>query len=112
MYGDSQSTSTAPAAEAAAPSVISSPAGRRWLPANRWARRALYGVAGLLGLWALGWLAVPPVLKWQGEKIASEQLGRAAIEPFLPREGRCLLDLAAPKERLDFCVRHAARSIA
>ena len=77
MYGDSQSTSTAPAAEAAAPSVISSPAGRRWLPANRWARRALYGVAGLLGLWALGWLAVPPVLKWQGEKIASEQLGRA-----------------------------------
>ena len=77
MYGDSQSTSTAPAAEAAAPSVISSPAGRRWLPANRWARRALYGVAGLLGLWALGWLAVPPLLKWQGEKIASEQLGRA-----------------------------------
>ena len=77
MYGDSQSTSTAPAAEASAPSVISSPAGRRWLPANRWARRALYGVAGLLGLWALGWLAVPPLLKWQGEKIASGQLGRA-----------------------------------
>ena len=62
---------------AAAPSVISSPAGRRWLPANRWARRALYGVAGLLGLGALGWLAVPPLLKWQGEQIASEQLGRA-----------------------------------
>ena len=77
MYGDSPSTPPAPAAEAAAPSVISSPAGRRWLPANRWARRALYGVAGLLGLWALGWLAVPPLLKWQGEKIASGQLGRA-----------------------------------
>ena len=34
-------------------------------------------MAGLLGLWALGWLAVPPLLKWQGEKIASGQLGRA-----------------------------------
>lgn len=31
----------------------------------------------LLGLWALGWLGLPPLLKWQGEKIASAQLGRA-----------------------------------
>ncbi|QTD43910.1 DUF748 domain-containing protein [Ottowia testudinis] len=82
MYDDSQSPSSAPAAGAAAASAVkhpdaASPARRRWLPANRWARRALYGVAGLLGLWALGWLAVPPLLKWQGEKIASEQLGRA-----------------------------------
>lgn len=53
------------------------PARRRWLPANRWLRRALYGVAGLLGLWAVSWLGVPPLLKWQGEKLASEQLGRA-----------------------------------
>ena len=47
------------------------------LPANRWARRAIWTVAGVLGLWAVGWLAVPPLLKWQAQKIASEQLGRA-----------------------------------
>ena len=47
------------------------------LPANRWARRAIWTVAGVLGLWALGWLAVPPLLKWQAQKIASAQLGRA-----------------------------------
>ncbi|MBK8665868.1 MAG: DUF748 domain-containing protein [Burkholderiales bacterium] len=34
-------------------------------------------MAGLLGLWAIGWLGLPPLLKWQGEKIGSEQLGRA-----------------------------------
>ncbi|MDO5692836.1 MAG: DUF748 domain-containing protein [Pseudomonadota bacterium] len=47
------------------------------MPTHRWARRALWAGAGLLGLWVLGWLAVPPLLKWQGEKIASAQLGRA-----------------------------------
>ena len=46
-------------------------------PARRWLRRALFAVGGLLALWAIGWLGLPPLLKWQGEKIASEQLGRA-----------------------------------
>lgn len=41
-----------------------------------WVRRAVYGVAALLGLWLLTWLAAPPLVKWQGEKVASEQLGR------------------------------------
>ncbi|TXK33334.1 DUF748 domain-containing protein [Ottowia sp. GY511] len=50
---------------------------KRHLPANRWARRAVWTVTGVLGLWAVGWLAVPPLLKWQAQKIASEQLGRA-----------------------------------
>ena len=46
------------------------------LPAHRWARRAIWTVVGVLGLWVLGWLLVPPLLKWQAQKIASEQLGR------------------------------------
>ena len=36
----------------------------------------LWSVVALLGLWALGWLALPPLIKWQGEKIASQELGR------------------------------------
>ena len=43
---------------------------------NRWARRAAWGVAGLLGLWLLAWLAVPPIARAQIEKHASEILGR------------------------------------
>ena len=43
---------------------------------RRWTRRLAYAVAALLGLWLLTWLAVPPLAKWQGEKIGSEQLGR------------------------------------
>ena len=74
MSGQSQSPDS-PRRSPASPS--SGP--RRWvrLPPHRWARRAIWGAAGVLGLWAVGWLAVPPLLKWQGEKIASEQLGRA-----------------------------------
>ena len=42
----------------------------------RWLRRLAYTLGGLLALWALAWAAVPPLLKSQVEKIASEQLGR------------------------------------
>lgn len=39
--------------------------------------RRLYGLAGLIVfLWILGWLVVPPVLRSQGEVLASEFLGR------------------------------------
>ena len=38
--------------------------------------RAAWLVATLLLIWALAWLAVPPLLKFQAEKIASETLGR------------------------------------
>ncbi|WP_324433034.1 DUF748 domain-containing protein [Ottowia sp.] len=76
MSGDSPST---PSDHPAAPAVAQAPAPARPVasPQRRWARRALYAVGGLAALWGVGWLAVPPLLKWQGEKIASAQLGRA-----------------------------------
>lgn len=43
---------------------------------HRWLRRALGAVLGLLLLWALAWLAVPPLAKHLIQKNASEQLGR------------------------------------
>ncbi|TAM44841.1 MAG: DUF748 domain-containing protein [Burkholderiaceae bacterium] len=46
------------------------------LKRNKWARRGAWTIVGVLVLWAIGWLAVPPVLKSQAQKIASEQLGR------------------------------------
>ena len=41
-----------------------------------WVKRIAQIVAGVLLLWALGWLLVPPLLRIQGEKIATEKLGR------------------------------------
>ena len=41
-----------------------------------WLRRAAWALASVLGLWALAWLAVPPLVKNQLEKIATDQLGR------------------------------------
>ncbi len=41
-----------------------------------WRRRAAWAVGSLLLLWALAWAAVPPVVKSQIEKIASDKLGR------------------------------------
>ncbi|OGB29734.1 MAG: hypothetical protein A3F78_17825 [Burkholderiales bacterium RIFCSPLOWO2_12_FULL_61_40] len=41
-----------------------------------WLRRALWGLGGLLALWALAWAAVPPLLKGQVEARGSEALGR------------------------------------
>ena len=41
-----------------------------------WARRVAGGLIGVVLLWALGWLLVPPLLRSQGEKIATEKLGR------------------------------------
>ncbi len=43
---------------------------------NQWFRRLVVTVAGLLGLWALAWALVPPILKSQAEKIVGEELGR------------------------------------
>lgn len=42
-----------------------------------WARRVAGGLLGIALLWALGWLLVPPLLRSQGEKIATEKLGRS-----------------------------------
>lgn len=44
--------------------------------APAWRRRAAWSLGGLLLLWALAWAAVPPIVKSQLEKIASEKLGR------------------------------------
>ena len=41
-----------------------------------WLWRTLTAVGALLLLWAVTWLAVPPLLKWQLQKQASAQLGR------------------------------------
>ncbi len=41
-----------------------------------WRRRFVWALAGLVAVWAVGWLAVPPILKSQAEKIAGQQLGR------------------------------------
>ncbi|SFN15790.1 DUF748 domain-containing protein [Variovorax sp. OV329] len=43
---------------------------------NKWVRRAVIALAVLLALWAIAWAAVPPILKSQVQKIASEKLGR------------------------------------
>ena len=43
---------------------------------NKWVRRAVVALAVLLTLWAIAWAAVPPILKSQAQKIASEKLGR------------------------------------
>ncbi len=46
------------------------------LASRPWLRSLGYCLGGLLAFWALAWLAVPPILKSQAEKIASEKLGR------------------------------------
>ncbi|MBS0340450.1 MAG: DUF748 domain-containing protein [Proteobacteria bacterium] len=46
------------------------------LKENKWVRRAVVALAVLLTLWAIAWAAVPPILKSQVQKIASEKLGR------------------------------------
>ncbi|MDP3227073.1 MAG: DUF748 domain-containing protein [Acidovorax sp.] len=44
---------------------------------HRWLRPALRAVAGLIVLWLVTWVAIPPLVKGPLERIASEQLGRA-----------------------------------
>ena len=41
-----------------------------------WHRRAIWAVVSVLGLWALGYVLVPVIVKSQIEKIASAKLGR------------------------------------
>ncbi len=43
---------------------------------HRWLRGAAWALGALLLFWAVTWLAVPPLLKSQVQKIASEKLGR------------------------------------
>ncbi|CAN7634660.1 DUF748 domain-containing protein [Acidovorax sp. LjRoot117] len=44
---------------------------------HRWFRPAACTLAGLIGVWAVAWLAVPPLLKGPLERAATAQLGRA-----------------------------------
>jgi len=46
------------------------------LKQNKWVRRGIVALLVLLALWAIAWLAVPPIAKSQIQKIASEKLGR------------------------------------
>lgn len=41
-----------------------------------WARRAGWALGVVLALWGLGWLAVPPLFKYEVQKLATEKLGR------------------------------------
>ncbi|MFG5409187.1 hypothetical protein ABXN37_15110 [Piscinibacter sakaiensis] len=41
-----------------------------------WIRRGAWALAIVLGGWGLAWLALPPVLRWQGESRLAEALGR------------------------------------
>lgn len=50
---------------------------RTWHAPVRWRRWLVRGLAGLLVLWLLGWLGLPPLLKAQIESRASAALGRA-----------------------------------
>jgi hypothetical protein len=43
---------------------------------SRWLRRLVYLLAAIAALWVLAWGLVPPLLKSQAEKAASQQLGR------------------------------------
>ncbi len=43
---------------------------------KKWLKGAAWTVGGVLALWAVAWLAVPPIVKSQLQKIASEKLGR------------------------------------
>ncbi|MDR2238868.1 MAG: DUF748 domain-containing protein [Zoogloeaceae bacterium] len=62
-------------AEISATETSSAAAGRRSRLAC-WGRRLAWTVAALLALWCLLWLAAPPLIKWQGQKIGTETLGR------------------------------------
>ena len=65
-----ESSDTPPVSDPVPPRRPPPGRGRRWL------RRALITAAVVLALGVASWLGVPPLLKWQGEKIGSEQLGR------------------------------------
>ncbi len=43
---------------------------------RKWGRRIAFAAGALALVWVIAWLAVPPVARWQLQKIASEQLGR------------------------------------
>ena len=43
---------------------------------NKWLRRGVVALTSLLGLWLVAWLVVPPIAKFEIQKIASEKLGR------------------------------------
>ena len=46
------------------------------LKQNKWVRRGVVALLVLLAVWAIAWVAVPPIAKGQIQKIASEKLGR------------------------------------
>ena len=59
-------------------STLTSPPQTTGLPTTRrrWGRRLAWTLGGVAVVWGVGWLAVPPLLKHQAEKIASDKLGR------------------------------------
>ena len=47
-----------------------------FLQNSPWMRRCAWSVCSLVLLWVLAWLALPPILRSQGEALASKALGR------------------------------------
>lgn len=58
------------------PSAMNLPSFVSSFKQSRWPMRLALAVAAVVLLWLLGWLAVPPILRSQGEKLATEALGR------------------------------------
>jgi uncharacterized protein involved in outer membrane biogenesis len=76
----SESTSSTSPGERSAPGTPTPPAAK---PAQsnvsrsrRWAKGLAWVLGSILLLWGLSWLALPPLLKWQGEERLTEWLGR------------------------------------
>jgi uncharacterized protein involved in outer membrane biogenesis len=46
------------------------------LKQNKWVRRGVWALLILLAVWVIAWLAVPPIVRGQVQKIASDKLGR------------------------------------
>ena len=69
---------SAPSQAGASPADASSPKldAKGRTTSQRWTQRAVMAGGSVLVLWSVGWLAVPPILKWQAEKQASALLGR------------------------------------
>lgn len=51
--------------------------GAWWEQRGLWTRRCAWALAGVVALWGVAWAAVPPLLKWQLQKQASDVLGRS-----------------------------------
>lgn len=55
---------------------LTHPTSRKSMLKNPWLRRSIWALGGLLAVWGITWLVVPPLLKSQAQSRLSELLGR------------------------------------